>query len=207
MRIFPKICIFLFGLICLCACRSSAEELKVIEDWKWTDSKEDWQKRVPFCPKGIRNGGLGLITVNNPTIQTIKSCKYHSSGVNLIFDYFFFTHEKDIKLTLAHYVQLKIINEREYIQLINLLKKKYPSCEGEGNEEFVFCSKYTKFSFYGYDWSSNYSGLIPYQKAGTLGLTKTDYSDRKISEIIRNRKNAIKKKELGPLPKSSLNSI
>ena len=202
MRIFYKITIVAFGLICLCGSASFAEELRVLEDWTWTDSKEDWQKRVPICPKGIRNGGLGLITVNTPTSQTINSCKYNLDGVKIIFDYFFFTYEKEIKLTLADYVQFKIINEGEYLKLIDSLQKKYPSCKGEGNEEFVFCSKYTKYSFYGYNWSSNYSGLIPEGKVGTLGLTKTNYSDKKISEIIRNRKNARKKEELGPLPKN-----
>ena len=202
MRIFSKISIVLFGLICLCGYYSPAEELKVIEDWKWTDSKEDWQKRVPLCPKGIRKNGLGLLTVKNPTIQTINSCTFDLGEIKLLFDYFSFTHEKEIKLTLADYIQFKIINEEEYIKLINLLKKEYSSCDREVNEEIVFCSKYTKFSFYGYDWSSNYSDLAPPGNVGTVGLTKSDYSDKKISEIIRKRKNARKKEELGPLPKS-----
>tara|TARA_B100000700_G_scaffold326906_1_gene439868 strand:- start:2052 stop:2660 length:609 start_codon:yes stop_codon:yes gene_type:complete len=202
MRIFSKISIVLFGLICLCGSSSSAEELSVLEDWKWTDSKEDWQKRVPLCPKGIRNSGLGVISVNTPTTQTINSCKYQLGGINLIFDYSFFTHEQEIKLTLADYVQLKVLDKEEYEQLINILKERYPSCKGEGNEEFVLCSKYTKFSFYGYDSSSKYSGLIPSGNAGTIGLTKTDYSDKKISEIIRRRRNTRKKKLLGPLPKN-----
>ena len=202
MKIFTKISIVLFGLICFYGRSSSSEELKVMEDWKWTDSKEDWQKRVPLCPKGIRNGGLGAITVNYPTIQTINSCKYSLGKFNLIFDYFFFTHEKEIKLTLADYIQLKIINEGEYTQLINLLKKRYPSCSGEGNEEFVFCSKYTKFSFYGYNQTSKYSKLTTSGKAGTLGLTKTDYSDEKITGIIIQRKNLRKREELGTLPKT-----
>ena len=202
MRIFSKISLILFGLIYLCGSASSAEELKVLGNWQWIDSKEDWQKRVPLCPKGIRKNGLGVISVSTPTIQTINSCKYNSDGFNLIFDYFFFTNENEIKLTLADYIQLKIINEEEYIELINLFKKKYPSCEGNGNEEFVFCSKYTKFSFYGYDWTSNYSRLTTSGKAGTLGLTKTEYSDKKISEIIRKRKKARKREELGPLPKT-----
>mgnify|MGYP001175038391 FL=1 len=201
MRIFSKISILLFGLIGLCGYYSSAEELRVIEDWNWTDSKEDWQKRVPSCPKGIRNSGLGVIAVKNPTIQTINSCRYDLSDVKLIFDYFFFTHEKEIKLTLADYIQFKIINEGEYKKLMNSLKKKYPSCKGEGKEEIVICSQYTKFSFYGYDLSSNYSKSTAPNGAGTIGLTKTDYSDMKISDIIRKRKSARKREELGPLPK------
>ena len=205
MRNFFKISIAVFGFIYLFGSTSSAEELRVIDDWKWTDSNEDWKTRVPSCP--TRNRSLGAITVNNPTIQTINSCTYPLDGINLIFDYFSFTYEKEIKLTLADYVQLKITNEGEYLKLVNFLQNKHPSCKGEGNEEFVFCSKYTKYSFYGYDRSSNYSGLTPYGKVGTLGLTKTDYSDKRISEIIRNRKKERKKEELGPLPKSRLNSI
>ena len=202
MKKLLKTLILTLGSFCFFGCSSFAEEFRIIEDWKWTDSKQDWLRRVPSCPRGMDNLGLGEYSLDNKiTIKIINSCKYPVGGVNLIFDYVFFKDQKESKSNLADYIQFKILNEGEYQQLVNVLKKKYRTCEGDGNAEFVFCSKYTKFSFYGYKWTYGYSSITPSGKVGHLAITQTNYSDQKISEIIRRRKEAQKKKELGPLPK------
>ena len=215
MKILRQISFSLLGLLCLSACSPSHKNLRIIGDLKWGDTIEDWEKRVPLCPThtyslfkamGLRSQDdpyVGRELDNDPTFN-IDSCKYNIGGVNFLVDRITFFEEKESKLSYINRIQLIIPNELEYIQILNVFNKKYPSCEGGTSTDF--CSKYSKFNI-SKDAISDYEKSISSGEIGTMTIRRTDYSNEKILESITKIKEEIKKKQIGPLPKIDSNSF
>jgi len=214
LKILRQISFSLLGLVFLSACSSSHKNLRIIGDLKWDDTIEDWEKRVPLCPTSTLTPSLKLMGIRskyggrklaNDTKINIDSCKYNIGGVDFLVDIIVFNEEKESKLSYVDSIILSIPNELEYIQILNLFNKKYPSCKVK--DYTGFCSKHSKFVVKKQNPGSDYEKIISSGEIRKMMIYPSDYSNEKILESRTKIKEEIKRKETGPLPKIDSNSF